>query len=212
MREVHCARRGEQLVQIERVVPELDCERVVVDEGVLAPARDPDRADAEPEGPVEAAQPLLMHMTGRNCLGVDAADLLRRRLRQDDVLVRRRGRVAAQHPSCLHRRLEAAQKLETVRSELLLRPACSVEQALQLLRILHRLGAEIEREQKLVRVAEHARAVELTQQLDALARLRAALRDVAEGDDQVGLTVLQIGQGSAERAGVAVHVGEECDP
>jgi len=120
--------------------------------------------------------------------------------------------VAAEHPPCLHRRLEAAQELETLHSELLLRPARGVEQPLQLLRIVDGLRPKIERQEELVRVAEHARAVELAQQLDAFARLRTALRNVAEGDDQVWFAILQIGEGSTEREGVAVHVGEECDP
>ena len=147
-----------------------------------------------------------MHMTGGDRVGIDERNPVR--VRQHDVLVRRRRRVAAEHAPDLDRRLEAAQELEAVLAELLLRPARCPEQALDILRLLR---AEVEREQELIRVAEDAGAAELLQQLDALARLRPALRDVAERDDQIGLTILQVGEGGAEGDGVAVHVAEEGD-
>lgn len=78
--------------------------------------------------------------------------------------------------------------------------------------ILDRLGAEVERDQEVVGVAEHTLTAELTQELDALERLRAALRDVAEGDDQVGPAILQVGERGAECDRVSVHVGEKGNP
>ena len=78
--------------------------------------------------------------------------------------------------------------------------------------VLHRLRPELEREEKVVGVAEDAGAIELTQQVDALLRLRPALRDVAERDDQVNVVALDVGERSAKRNGVPVHVGEEGDP
>ena len=75
----------------------------------------------------------------------------------------------------------------------------------------HRFDAEVESNQEVIRIAVDARATELLQQLDALPRLRAALRDVAERDDQIRLTGLQIGERSAEGDRVAVHVRDECD-
>ena len=74
------------------------------------------------------------------------------------------------------------------------------------------LVAEVEGHQEVVGVAINARTAELPQQLDALARLWATLRDVAERNDQVRLaTCLQVGESRAECDGVAVHVGEEGD-
>lgn len=183
MGEVGPACRGEQLVRIEGKTAELDRERVVVDEGVLAPAwvaRRTDRADAEPERVSEPAQPLKMYVScgDRSRTGEERLDVFGPSLRQHDVLIGRRRRVAAEHASRLHGRLEAAEEVEPVRAELLLRPARRVEEALQLLGIVDGLGAEVEREHKLVGIAEHARAGELAQQLDALARLRPTLRDV----------------------------------
>ena len=78
--------------------------------------------------------------------------------------------------------------------------------------VLDRLVAEVEREQEVVGVSEDARAAELAQQLDAFLRLRAALGDVTERDDQVDVVAFDVGKRSAERDGVAVHVGEERDP
>ena len=74
------------------------------------------------------------------------------------------------------------------------------------------LVTEVERHEEVIRVAVGAGTAELAQEIDALARLRAALRDVAERDDQIGFMTLQIGERGAERDGVAVHVGDEGDP
>lgn len=67
----------------------------------------------------------------------------------------------------------------------------------------------IECEQKLVRVPGDTRTIELAQQVDAFLRLRAALGDVAERDDQVDVVPLDVGERCAERNGVSVHVREE---
>ena len=119
--------------------------------------------------------------------------------------------MAAEEPSRAHCRLEALEKREPVLSELLPRPARRLEQTSEVLLVLDRLGTDVERQEEAVRVAEHARTVELAQELDALERLRSSLRDVAERDDQVRPAVLQIGERSPESDGVAVHVGEESD-
>lgn len=208
MREVLRARICNERVDVERDAAELDGEALVVDERVLAPGPDADRADAEPERAVEAAQPLLMDMSRGDSVGLQRTDPLRRRLRQDDVLVRGRRRMAAEHTTGSDRRLETAEELEPVLAELLARPAPRLEQPLDVLGLL---GAEVERQQELIRVAEHARTADLAQEIDAFAWLRASLRDVAEGDDQVGIVVLQIDERGAKCDGVAVHVGEESD-
>jgi hypothetical protein len=78
--------------------------------------------------------------------------------------------------------------------------------------VFHGLRPEIEREEKVVGVAEDARATELAQQVDALLRLRPALGDVAERDDQVNVAAFDVGERSAECNCVPVHVGEEGDP
>ncbi len=85
------------------------------------------------------------------------------------------------------------------------------EKALTLILLFDLLRAEVQRQQIVVGVAVHARAVELLQQVDALARLGTALRDVSEGDDQARVAFLQIGENRSERSGVAVHVGDETD-
>jgi hypothetical protein len=89
VREVLRARRRDQLVDVEPNAPELDREALVVHERVLAPASGADRADAEPERALEAAQPLLMNVSGSDGIGVDEPDGFRRGARKDDVLVRR---------------------------------------------------------------------------------------------------------------------------
>ena len=71
------------------------------------------------------------------------------------------------------------------------------------------MRAKIEGEEKVLRVPSHTRTAELTQELDALERLRPALGNVAEGDDQVGPAILQVGERRAERDRVSVHVGEK---
>ena len=78
--------------------------------------------------------------------------------------------------------------------------------------VFHRLRPEIEREEKVVGVAEDAGATELAQQVDALLRLRPALGDVAERDDQVNVVALDVGERRTESNGVPVHVGDEGDP
>ena len=120
--------------------------------------------------------------------------------------------MAAQKPVRTHGGLEALQEREAVLAELLARPASRFEQPFAAFLVLDRLGAEVERDQEVVGVAEHARAAELTQELDALERLGPTLRDVAERDDQVGPAILQIGECCAERNRVSVHVGEEGNP
>ena len=82
---------------------------------------------------------------------------------------------------------------------------------LQLL-LRHFLAPEVEGDEEVVGIAVDARAVELAQKVDALERLRAALGDVAERDDQVGPLTLQIVEDGAKRNGVAVHVGDKRDP
>ena len=94
---------------------------------------------------------------------------------------------------------------------MLARPTSGLEQPFLSLLVLHRLVAEIEGEEEVVRVPEDARAAELAQQLDALARLRPALRNVAQADDQVDIALLQIGERCTEGDRIAVHVGKECD-
>ena len=208
MREVFRARGRDQLVDIERDAAELDGERLVVDERILAPAADPDGADAEPERAFEAAQPLLMNVSGGDGIRVQHADAFRRRARQHDVLVRRRRRVTAEDAPGRNSPLEAAQEREPLLAELLPRPFRRRQKAVDVLGLLR---AEIEREQELVGVPEDARALELLQQLDALARLRPALCDVAERDDQIRLALLQIRERSTECDGVPMHVREEGD-
>ena len=87
----------------------------------------------------------------------------------------------------------------------------SSRRAFSALFVFHRLRPEIEREEKIVGVSEDAGAAELAQQVDALLRLRPALRNVAERDDQVDVVALDVGERRAERNGVPVHVGEEGD-
>ena len=174
-----------------------------------------DAPNAEPQGRVEAAQPLKMDMAGGDRGGFDAfqgvIDFCTRSGRQDDVLVRLRRRVAAEDLLDVDRRLEAAEKLETFGAKLFARPASGFEQTLLSLLVLDRLVAEVEGQEEVVRVPEHAWAVELTQQLDALERLRPALRDIAEGNDQVDVVLLQIGESRPEGDCIAVHVGEKRD-
>src|SRR5919197_3601601 len=111
---------------------------------------------------------------------------------ENNVLVRRGRAVEAEEMSAAvelnpHRRLEAAQDVEPFATELFLRPAANRKEARQLLlvQVARLRRAWIEGEEKLVRVAEDAAAAELTQSVDALRRLRPALRDVAEADDLV---------------------------
>ena len=147
-------------------------------------------------------------MTGRDSVDLERSDLLGRSFGQDDVLVRRRRRVTAEHAPGLHGRAEAAQELEPVLTQLSARPVGGRQQALD---VVGFLGAQVQREQELVRVAEHARAAELLEQLDALARLWPSLGDVSERNDQLGAATLQIRERSSEGDGVSVHVGEEGD-
>ena len=145
-----------------------------------------------------------MDVAGCNRVGIDKRNAVG--VREDDVLVRRRRRVAAEHAACLHGRGEAAQEREAILAELRARPVRCLEHALVGLFV-----AELERNEKVIRVPVDARTSKLLQQRNAFARLRPALGDVAERDDQVGLDVLQVGQSGAEGDGVAVHVGEEGD-
>lgn len=206
MREIPLSRGRDQLVEVVSDAAELDCQAFVVDERVLAPGTGADRADAEPQRPLEPSEPLLVDVTGRDCIGLERPDLLGRSLGQDDVLDRRGRRVAAEHSPGLYGRAEAAQELEPVLAELVARPVRRLEHALVGL-----LVAEVERDEDVIRVAVDAGTRQLLQQLDALARLRPSLRDVPEGDDQVGAAILQIREGGPECDGVAVHVGEEGD-
>jgi hypothetical protein len=155
-------------------------------------------------------------VTGGDCIGFDAGehrlDFLVRRRRENDVLIRARRRVTAQDASGTDGGLEALEECEAVFAELLARPTGPFEESFALFLILDRLGAEIECEKKVLRVSTDTRTAELTQELDALTRLRPALRDIAEGDDQVGPAVLQVGECCAERDSVSVHVGDESDP
>src|ERR671936_612782 len=114
--------------------------------------------------------------------------------------------MTAEQRTGMHRRLEAAEKLEPVLAELLARPMRRRE-----LLLGHLLVAEVERNEEVVGVAVDARTAELAQEVDALDRLRAALRDVAERDDQVGLEPLQVAERRAKCDGVAVHVRDEGD-
>ena len=146
-----------------------------------------------------------MDVAGSNRVGVHGWNGVR--VRQDDVVEGGRCRVAAEHTPRLHGWSEAPQEREAVVAELLARPVRGLEHALVGL-----LVAEVERDEEVIRVPVDAWAAELLQQLDALARLRASLRDVPEREDQVRLTTrLQIGEGGAERDRVPVHVGEEGD-
>ena len=111
----------------------------------------------------------------------------------------------------LDRRREAAQEVEPVVTELLTRPARRVEQALATLLVLDRLGAEIERDEEVVGVAVHTRTTELAQDVDTLARLRPALCDIAERDDQVDIFAPDVLEDGAEGDGIAVHVRDEGD-
>ena len=107
----------------------------------------------------------------------------------------------------MHGRLEAPQELEPLLAELLARPMGGGE---LLLRDL--LLTKVQGDEEVVGVAVDAGTPELAQEIDAFERLRSALGDVAERDDQVGLVTLQVGERSAEADRVAVHVGDECDP
>ena len=78
--------------------------------------------------------------------------------------------------------------------------------------VFHGLCTEIERDEVVVGVPVDARAAELAQQVDTFPRLRPALGDVAERDDQVDVVSLDVGERCAERDGIPVHVGEEGDP
>lgn len=230
MGEVVLACRGQQLAHVEGHAPELDRE-IVPDDGVLAPGlerhlrhRAPvlvDEADAagtEPECPAEPSQPLQVDVAGGNHGCVDSFelpfDLLMRGRRQHHGLGGPGRGMTAEQRADRNGRLERAQESETVVSELLARPARRLEKPLTPILVLDRLRlrAELESQQEVVRVAEDARARELADQVDALGRLRPALCDVAERDDQVRLPSLEIGERRSERDRVAVHVGEQGDP
>lgn len=156
-------------------------------------------------------------MAGRDRCGSDSVegplDLVMRGRRQHDVLVGARRRVTAQQRADLDGRLETAQEGKPLLPELLARPARRLEEPLDAILVVDRLRlrAEVEGQQEVIRVAEDARALELAQEVDALGRLRAALRDVAEGDDQARLPTLKVRKSGAERDRVAVHVRDEGD-
>lgn len=146
-----------------------------------------------------------MDVPRRNGIGVDRGNGVR--FRQHDVFDRRRRGVAAEHTSCSHGRREAAQEPKAVLAELFARPVRGLQDALVGL-----FAAEVERHENVIRIPVDARTPQLLQELDALARLRTTLRDVAERDDQVGpATFFQVGERCTERDGIAVHVGEEGD-
>ena len=119
--------------------------------------------------------------------------------------------MATEDVACSHGRVEALQKSQPLFAELLARPAGGIEESFSVLLVFHRVGAEIEGEEKVVGVAEDTRATEPAQQVDALLRLRTALGDVAERDDQVDVVARDVGERSAERNCIPVHVGEEGD-
>ena len=131
---------------------------------------------------------------------------------QDDVRVRVGRRVAADDARAvevdLDRPFETTQEREVGLAELLPRPLSDLEQPPTLV-LADRLGGDVQREQELVGVPEDAAARQLLQQLDALDRLRPALGDVAERDDQVGLYTLDVRERGAERDSVSVHVREK---
>ena len=104
-------------------------------------------------------------------------------------------------------RLEAAMELEQLGRESGLRPASGLE-----LLLGDRFLAGVECEQEVVGVSHHGRAAELTQPLEALRRLRAALRVVAEADDAIDVLLDQVGEERVERDRVAVDIREDRDP
>src|SRR3954470_24103809 len=117
-----------------------------------------------------------MNVSGGDGISAERADAFRRRARKDDVLVRRRRRVTAEDASGRNSRLEGTEEREPLVAELLARPFRGRQEAVDVLGLLR---AEIEREQELVGVPEDARALELLEQFDALARLRKASQPTA---------------------------------
>ena len=120
--------------------------------------------------------------------------------------------MTAEHVAGSHGRLEVLQKSQPVFAELRAGPVGRIEQALSALVVFHGVCSEIERNEEVVGVPVDARAAELAQQVDAFPRLRPALGDVAERDDQVDVVSLDIRERCAESDGVSVHVGEKGDP
>ena len=102
------------------------------------------------------------------------------------------------------RRLERLDVREPVRAELLARPLADGEQSLG-----RRFLAGVRVEHEGVRVAEHNRAVEPAEERDDLGGLGAALDRVAEADDLIDRSALEVLQHRPERDRVAVHVGDE---
>jgi hypothetical protein len=62
-----------------------------------------------------------------------------------------------------------------------------------------------------IRVAHHDRASQVAETLEALGRLRAALRVIAEADDVVDGLAAEIGEERVEGDRVAVDVREQRD-
>lgn len=213
MRKVTRARGADQLLNVERNPPELDRRVVDIDERVFARGSDADRADAEPQCPIEAAQPLLVDVADGNRVRLDALerayDFGGRRRRKDHVLVRLRRRMAAEQPADFNRRLEPTKKRQPVFADLLARPAQCLQHSVALLLVVDLLGAEIERDKKVVGVSAGALTTELTEKLHALTRLRSALGDVAQRDDQVDVLAFNVRERSSERNRIAVHIREE---
>jgi len=174
-----------------------------------------DAADTEPERLAEPPQPLQMNVPCSHPARVEAVedllDSFRRCGGQDDVLVRVRRGVATEKIADLDRGLEAAKEVQPLLAELFSRPARGLEQLLAPLFVLDGLRAEVESEEELLGVPEHARTVQLSQQVDALERLGPALGDVPEGDDPIRGRPLDVVERRAKRDRVAVHVREEGD-
>ena len=98
-------------------------------------------------------------------------------------------------------RLEAPVEVELLFRELRLRPAGSLE-----LSLCHGLVARVQCEQEVVGVAHHGRALEIAEPLQALRRLRASLRVVAEADHEVDPLLVEVGEKRVERDRVSVDV------
>jgi hypothetical protein len=92
-------------------------------------------------------------------------------------------------------------EFELLVRELRVRPTGSLE-----LGLCHGLVARVQCEQKVVGVAHHGRALEIAKPLQALRRLRASLRVVAEADDVVNVLPVEVGEEGVERDRVSVNV------
>src|SRR5215210_1755673 len=79
------------------------------------------------------------------------------------------------------------------------------------LRLRHLLMAEVERQEEVVRVAVDGGAAEVAEEFEALPRLRAALRMVAQTEDAVVLLSRKVVQHRAKGDAVSVDVREERD-